>query len=116
MRKFSVVIPESVENYDVVADNVSIVLAKVFGGYNQYEGNGGWVDDNGELMKEKHIRVEAYGNFEEIEFKQVYEIAIELEKVLANQDCIFVEYDGVGSILESNQQIKRKIHSYRRNK
>ena len=60
---------------------------------------GGWVDDNGELIKETHIRVEAYGDIFGMNYPQRAEFIEVLNMVLANQDCIFVDYDGTGRLL-----------------
>lgn len=109
MKKLSVIVPETVVNYEAVSDAISITFANVFGGFNQYEGNGGWVDDSGKLVKEKHIRVEGFGDMAAIDDASLLEIMEAFVLVDENQDCILLEYDGQGAIVSGRIEIFRYL-------
>lgn len=113
MKKLSILVPESVVEYAQVADMVSIEFANKFQGFNQYEGNGGWVDGNGQLVKEKHIRVEAFADMSKLSDIELFELAWSFLQVLKNQDCILVEYDGKGGIVNNHDELIALLDGYR---
>lgn len=105
MKTLSIIIPESVVNYELVANDVSKVFAKLFEGFNQYEGNGGWVDEAGNLVSEKHIKVESFVKPGYMEAEKLSKILSVFLKVDNNQDCIAVQFDGNASIISGEDQI-----------
>ena len=106
MKNLSIIIPESVECYSQVADHVSKVFARLFGGFNQYEGRGGWVDDSGELVSERHIKVEAFvQDGIDLVLRDSSDLLDAFQLVLLNQDCIAASFDGNAEILDNQADI-----------
>lgn len=58
-NSIEVLVVETTEAMEERAIMVAKEFASKFGGYNMYEGVGGWVSGDGELIQEKHIRVSA---------------------------------------------------------
>lgn len=58
-NSIEVLVVETTETMEERARLIAKEFASKFGGYNMYEGVGGWVSDEGELVQEKHIRVSA---------------------------------------------------------
>lgn len=50
---------ETTGNMEDVALKIAKDFAKYFGGFNMYDGQGGWMNASGELITEKHIKVQA---------------------------------------------------------
>lgn len=45
-------LPKQADGYDDALDHVCNVMARVYGGYTCYDGTGGWVDGDGEVVEE----------------------------------------------------------------
>lgn len=59
---------ETTGNMEEVALKIAKDFAKYFGGFNMYDGQGGWMNASGELITEKHIKVQAsFGEAKECE-------------------------------------------------
>lgn len=84
---------------DVIAE-VSAKLATAFGGYSRYDGTGGWVNDDGELIEEEHARLVATdSDTDKAEFTETFHIEALYVKDRLNEDAVLVEVEEVESQL-----------------
>lgn len=60
--KGAVIIPTDPDGSEHYINQVARNMAERFGGYSRYEGEGGWVDGDGNLIEEEHVRLEAVGD------------------------------------------------------
>ena len=109
MRKWVLIQPLA---YDKVSDkqsqevyaNSQRVLAGIFGGYSSYsvyQGNGGWVDDQGDLCREPHYRFECYDDSRGEAYSARKNVMRHLAQSIAialDQDCVLLSEEPVGSV------------------
>lgn len=98
MARGTIIIPTPGTGAEPVVEDIEHHLARKFGGYSSYEGRGGWVADNGDLIREPHRRLvtstEDRERLESILEKCAHYVMAELE-----EDAVFTE------ITESEVQI-----------
>jgi hypothetical protein len=105
----TIIIPTTTEESEHVIEAAKQHLAEHFGGYSCYEGEGGWVDDTlgssaersssgtskvndeGELIEENHVRLEATHNRKMRLRTELYVIAHHV-KDYCNEDEVLVQF------------------------
>ena len=87
----SIIIPTPPEESEYIIEAAKQHLAEHFGGYSCYKGEGGWVDDTGELIEENHVRLEATHNRKMRLRTEFYEIAHYL-KYFCGEDEVLVKF------------------------
>ena len=87
----TIIIPTTPEDSEHVIEAAKQHLAEHFDGYSCYEGEGGWVDDEGELIEENHVRLEATHNRQTRLRTEFYVIAHNV-KHFCDEDEVFVQF------------------------
>lgn len=87
----TILIPTTTDESEYVIEAAKQHLAEHFGGHSCYEGEGGWVDDDGELIEENHVRLEATHERMLSLRVQFYTIANNV-KHFCDEDEVFVQF------------------------
>ncbi len=106
MRRYTIVVPDALdkvtaEHSAIVRAHVAHTLSGIFGGYSAYRGDGGWVDDAGNLITEPHTSYQALddsvGTDADIRQQAIRDLALRVKADL-QQDCVLVVREAVRSI------------------
>jgi len=87
----TILIPTPPEDSEFVIKAAKQHLAEHFGGYSCYEGEGGWINGEGELIEENHVRLEATHNRQTRLRTEFYIIAHNV-KHFCDEDEVFVQF------------------------
>lgn len=87
----TIIIPTTPEESEYVIEAAKQHLAEHFGGYSCYEGEGGWINVEGELIEENHVRLEACWTRKTKLRTELYEIAHYL-KYFCGEDEVLVKF------------------------
>jgi len=87
----TIIIPTPPEESKYVIEAAKQHLAEHFGGYSCYEGEGGWIDDSGELIEENHVRLEVTHNRKMRLRTELYVIA-HYVKDFCDENEVFVQF------------------------
>lgn len=60
MARGTIVLPTEAYNFDKAADEIKRALSEKFGGYTTYDAQGGWINEEGELIDEPVKVYETY--------------------------------------------------------
>jgi hypothetical protein len=87
----TIIIPTTTnESQDVIAA-AKQHLAEHFGGYSCYEGEGGWINSEGDLIEENHVRLEATHTFG-VRLRTEFCIIAHNVKHFCNEGEVFVQF------------------------
>lgn len=86
-RKAKVYVPSDKEKSDTVVSAVKERLARDYGGFSAYDVNGGWVNDNDELIQDNITVVESVGD---IRKEKIEDICKSVKRIL-NEDSVMYE-------------------------
>lgn len=98
-RTIEIIVVDTTDDMKNIALDIAKDMANTFGGFNMYEGIGGWVDDEGNLVQEKHMRVSANAMTLEGHSEAIADM---VKKASVNQDAVSLVIDGTLHIIDTN--------------
>ena len=96
----------SQELIDSEVDHVLAVLSELFGGATAIEGRGGYVDEQGRLITEKVVVIEALCEKQSAHFQadQVMDLGAQICESMS-QECVLVQIDGVAHFVDESHRL-----------